>query len=251
VAARVNLRLVGAIGATVVLSDMATVHLIDDDAALRATLARLLGAAGLVVHGYATADDYLDIDPDDEPGCLVIDMHLPGIDGLQLQAALRHRPDHERPIIFISDNPDVRSSVQALRAGAFELLTKPLDGDMLLAAVNEAVTRDATLRERRARARRARADLESLRARERKVLDGILDGRLHKQLAAEIGVSERTIKVDRARVMERLGVRNLAALVKLLIEANEAQPSVDCRPSRLPSTQGLRDVPRHHGWPVQ
>jgi len=230
---------------------MATVHLIDDDDALRAALARLIGAAGFVVRGHAAANDYLVLDPDDEPGCLVIDMDLPGISGLQLQAALRQRPDHERPIIFISDNPDVPSSVQALRAGAIELLTKPLNGDVLLAAVREAVVRDATLRERRARALRARADLESLCARQRKVLDGILDGRLHKQLAAEIGVSERTIKVERARVMERLGVRNLAGLVKLLIEANEPQPSVDCRPARLPSTLWSRDDLRHQGWPLR
>jgi FixJ family two-component response regulator len=230
---------------------MPTVHLIDDDAALRAALARLLGAAGFVVRGHASADDYLGLDPDDEPGCLVIDMHLPGTSGLQLQAALRQRQHHERPIIFISDNPDVASSVQALRAGAFELLTKPLVGDVLLAAVNEAVARDAALRERHARALRARADLESLCARERRVLDGILDGRLHKQLAAEIGVSERTIKVDRARVMERLGVRNLADLVKLLIEANGPQTTVDRRATRLPSTQWSRDGPRHQGWPVR
>ena len=230
---------------------MATVRLIDDDAALREALARLLDEAGFVVRGYAAAADYLVLDPDDEPGCLVIDMDLPGISGLQLQAALRQRSDHERPIIFISDNPDVPSSVQALRAGAFELLTKPFNGQVLLAAVREAVARDATLRERRARAQRARADLESLCARQRKVLDGILDGRLHKQLAVEIGVSERTIKVDRARVMERLGVRNLASLVKLLIEANEPQPSIDRGPASLPSTLLSRDAPRHQGWPLR
>ena len=112
---------------------MAIVHLIDDDAALRAALARLLDAAGFVVRGYAAAADYLVLDPDDEPGCLVIDI---GSAGHQrppsCRRCLRQRPDHERPIIFISDNPDVPSSVQALRAGAFELLIKPFNGEVLL-----------------------------------------------------------------------------------------------------------------------
>jgi FixJ family two-component response regulator len=194
---------------------MACVHLIDDDATLRTALARLLAAAGYAVHTYAAAGDYLVPEPDDTPGCLLLDLHLPGVDGLQLQAALHRHPAYERPIVFLSGSADVPSCVQAMRAGACEFLVKPVGRDVLLAAVQAAVARDATSRERRERAGR----FASLAPRERRVLDGIVAGRPHKQLAADIGVSERTIKVDRARVMERLGVRTLPALVRLMVEA--------------------------------
>lgn len=198
---------------------MATVHLIDDDDSLRIALARLLKAAGYTVRPYATAGDYLVPEPDDDAGCLLLDLQLPGIDGLQLQAALRRHPAYDRPVVFLSGTADVPTSVQAMRAGACEFLTKPIDGDVLLAAVAAAVTRDARLREERRRTRLARERIEALGPRERRVLDGVIAGRLHKQLAADIGVCERTIKVDRARVMERLGVRTLPALVRLMLDA--------------------------------
>jgi FixJ family two-component response regulator len=201
---------------------MATVHLIEDDDALRTALARMLAAAGYTVRTYAAAGDYLVPDPDDDPGCLLLDLHLPGIDGLQLQAALRRHPGYERPIVFLSGSADVPSSVQAMRAGACEFLVKPVEREVLLAAVQDAVGRDAATRARRALTRLAREHIASLAPRERRVLAGIVAGRLHKQLAADIGVSERTIKVDRARVMRRLGVRTLPALVRLLVETGES-----------------------------
>ena len=201
---------------------MATVHLIDDDDALRTALARMLAAAGYTVRTYAAAGDYLVPDPDPDPGCLLLDLHLPGVDGLALQAALPRHPAYVRPIIFLSGSADVPSSVQAMRAGACEFLTKPVDRDRLLAAVEAAVGRDAATRAGRTRSRHARQRIEALGPRERRVLDGIVAGRLHKQLAADIGVSERTIKVDRARVMQRLGVRTLPALVRLLVETGES-----------------------------
>ena len=142
--------------------------------------------------------------------------------GLELQAALPHHPDYDRPIIFLSGTADVRSSVQAMRAGASEFLTKPIERDVLLAAVEDAVGRDVAQRDRRRRARLARGRLESLGPRERKVLEGIVDGKLHKQMAAELGVSERTIKVDRARVMKQLGVRSLADLLRVLGDTETA-----------------------------
>jgi len=202
---------------------MATVHVIDDDDAMRGALARLLAAAGYAVRTHAAAGDYLVADPGDEPGCLLLDLRLPGIDGLQLQAALRRHPDYEHPVVFLSGSADVPSSVRAMRAGACEFLIKPIERDVLLAAVKDAVARDAALRERRVRKRLAHEHIASLAPRERRVLDGIVAGRLHKQLAADIGVSERTIKVDRARVMERLGVRTLPALLQLMLDAGEPQ----------------------------
>jgi FixJ family two-component response regulator len=200
---------------------MRTVHLIDDDAGLRSALGRLLAAADYRVRLYAAAAEYLVAEPDDAPGCLLLDLHLPGMDGLQLQAALRRHSTWDRPIVFMSGMPDVTSSVQAMRAGACEFLTKPIDRDQLLDAVKSAVERDEVQREQRQRRKLALDHIESLAPRQRRVLDGIFAGRLHKQLAAEIGVSERTIKVDRARVMARLGVRSLPDLVRLMIEAGE------------------------------
>jgi FixJ family two-component response regulator len=201
---------------------MATVHLIDDDESMRTALGRLLSAAGYTVRTYAAAGDYLVPAPDDDPSCLVLDLQLPGVSGLELQAALPHHPDYDRPIIFLSGTADVRSSVQAMRAGASEFLTKPIERDVLLAAVEDAVGRDVAQRERRRRARLARGRLESLGPRERKVLEGIVDGKLHKQMASELGVSERTIKVDRARVMKQLGVRSLADLLRVLGDTETA-----------------------------
>jgi FixJ family two-component response regulator len=203
---------------------MATVHLIDDDEAMRTALGRLLSAAGYRVRTYAAAGDYLVPAPDDDPSCLLLDLQLPGISGLELQAALPHHPDYERPIIFLSGTADVRASVQAMRAGASEFLTKPIQRDALLAAVELAVGRDVELREHRRRARQARSRLESLAPRERKVLDGIVAGKLHKQMASELGVSERTIKVDRARVMKQMGARTLADLLRVLAESMEPPP---------------------------
>jgi FixJ family two-component response regulator len=210
----------------------ATVHLIDDDAALRGALGRLLRAAGYRVHTYAAAVDYLLSDPDGDPGCLLLDLQLPGVSGLELQAALPRHPDYERPIIFLSGTADVQASVRAMRAGAHEFLTKPVDCEQLLAAVQGAVERDAALRETRSRARHARAQIDSLAARERSVLEGIVAGKLHKQMAAELGVSERTIKVDRARVMRRLGVRTLTELLKLLTETGKViDETTRCKPA--------------------
>ena len=209
---------------------MAVVHLVDDDRSVRTALARLLRAAGYEVRTYAAADDYLLGAPHDAPGCLLLDLRLPGASGLELQAALHGHPAHEHPIVFLSGVADVPSSVQAMRAGACEFPTKPVDGQRLLAAVQDAVARDAARRERRARVRLARQHLASLGERERQVLAGIAAGRLHKQMAADLGVSERTIKSDRARVMGRMGVRTLPALLRLLAESGEPHGAEACGP---------------------
>jgi FixJ family two-component response regulator len=212
---------------------MATVHLIDDDASLRTALARLLSAAGYEVRSYAAAGDYLVPDPDDEPGCLLLDLLLPGTSGLELQAALRRHPAYERPIVFLSGAADVPASVQAMRAGAREFLTKPVDGDRLLAAIKDAVEYDNVLRAQRKRVRLARAQIESLNEREHKVLNGIVAGKLNKQIAADLRVCERTVKGDRASIMRHLGVRTLLDLLKRVIEANhpEDEDPVARRPS--------------------
>lgn len=198
---------------------MAVVHLINSDEHTRCATGSLLAAAGYKVHTYAVAGDYLVMEPDNEVGCLLLSLHLPGVNGLKFQAALRRYPAYERPIIFLTANADVASTVQAMQAGARDFLTEPVDGETLLAAVRAAVEHDQRRRANQALCDFVRSSIAALSERERKVLDGIAQGRLNKQLAVELGVSERTVKADRSQVMHRLGVRSLAEMVKLLIEA--------------------------------
>lgn len=202
-----------------------TIHIIDDDASVRAALQRVLSSAGYTTRCYAAAGDYLLPAPDPEPGCLLLDLQLPGFSGLDLQDALPRHPGYEHPIVFLSGADDVRASVRAMRSGAREFLTKPVDFDVLLAAVEDAIQHDIRVRTRRREAEEARARLAALGQREHLVLEGIAAGRLHKQLAADLGVSERTIKADRARIMRTLGVDTLPALLLALRSASERELS--------------------------
>jgi FixJ family two-component response regulator len=198
-----------------------TIHIIDDDASVRAALQRVLSSAGYRTRCYAAAGDYLLPAPDPEPGCLLLDLQLPGFSGLDLQEALPRHPGYEHPIVFLSGADDVRASVRAMRSGAREFLTKPVDFDVLLAAVEDAIQHDIRQRTRRREAEEARTRLAALGQREHLVLEGIAAGRLHKQLAADLGVSERTIKADRARIMRTLGVDTLSGLLLALRSASE------------------------------
>lgn len=198
-----------------------TIHIIDDDASVRAALHRVLSSAGYTTRCYAAAGDYLLPAPDPAPGCLLLDLQLPGFSGLDLQDALPRHPGYEHPIVFLSGADDVRASVRAMRSGAREFLTKPVDFDVLLAAVEDAIQHDIRQRTRRREAEEARARLAALGQREHLVLEGIAAGRLHKQLAADLGVSERTIKADRARIMRTLGVDTLPGLLLALRSASE------------------------------
>jgi len=195
---------------------MATVHVIDDDESMRTALGRLLGAAGYQVRTYAAAGDYLLPEASDEPGCLLLDLNLPGASGLDLQAALARHPHYQRPIIFLSGTADIPSSVRAMHAGAHDFLTKPVTREVLLAAVEDAVASDTVRRSGSARSGLLRQRLASLSERERKVLEGVAAGTVHKRIAASLGVSERTVKADRARMMEKLQADSLADLLRLL-----------------------------------
>lgn len=198
-----------------------TIHIIDDDAAVRAALQRLLAGAGYATRCYAAAGDYLLPPAEDAPGCLLLDVQLPGFSGLDLQEALPRHPGYEHPIVFLSGADDIKASVRAMRGGAREFLTKPVEHDVLLAAVDDAIRHDVRLRLARRAAEQARARIATLGQREHLVLEGIAAGRLHKQLAADLGVSERTIKADRARIMRRLGVDTLPALLLTLRHAQD------------------------------
>jgi FixJ family two-component response regulator len=192
----------------------ATVHLVDDDDSLRSALQRLLAAAGYRVKAYASAGDFLLAPPADEPGCLLLDLRMPGPSGLDLQDALA-RHGVRLPVIFLTGHGDLATGVRAMKAGALDFLTKPVEREPLLAAIARALEVDAA---RRA-ARTVDAELQyryaQLTARERAVFEGVVAGRLNKQIADELGIAERTVKAQRSQVMAKLGATTAAELGKI------------------------------------
>lgn len=190
------------------------IHIVDDDDALRTALQRLLTAAGLRVQAYASAGEFLLAPPADAPGCLLLDLQMPGPSGLQLQQALA-RHGIALPVIFLSGHGDLASGVQAMKAGAVDFLTKPVAREPLLEAIERALQADV---QRRA-ARDADGELQSrytqLSRREREVFELVAAGRLNKQIAATLGIAERTVKAQRAQVMNKLGAANAAELGRI------------------------------------
>jgi FixJ family two-component response regulator len=203
---------------------MPIVFVVDDDEDVRRSLERLLASAGLQVASFGSPQSFLvQYDPKTE-GCLVLDLSMPEIDGLELQRQLQERGG-DLPIVFLSGHADVSSSVRAMKRGATDFLTKPVDDDDLLRSVHEAL--------KHARAARQSSDeritierrLARLTARERQVFDGIVAGRLNKQIAADLGTVEKTVKFHRANLMRKLAVRTVADLVKLAERARFGAPS--------------------------
>lgn len=191
-----------------------TVFVVDDDASVRKSLVRLLKSAGYHTESFCSADEFLEswrVNP--LPGCVLLDILMPGLDGLQLQQKLQTSM-HGISIIFITGHGDVPSSVAAMKAGAVDFFAKPFNGDELLKAVREAVQRDRIDRgERATRASVARC-FETLTPRERQVMALVVQGLLNKQIAAALGASEKTIKIHRGRVMEKMRVQSVADLVR-------------------------------------
>ena len=190
------------------------VHVVDDDGSLRTALIRLLSAAGFEVRGYASTGDFLLQPAPDRPGCIVLDIRMPGPSGLDLQEALR-RQDVLLPVVFLTGHADVASSVKAMKAGAVDFLTKPVERDTLLEAIRRALEIDAGHRATREENGRLRARFASLTPREREVFDRIVSGKLNKQIAGEMGIAERTVKAERAAVMTKLGAGSPAELGRL------------------------------------
>ena len=185
------------------------IHIVDDDASMRTALKRLLEHAGYAVRVYASAGDFLVEEPDPRPGCMLLDLQLPGPSGLELQQAMR-RQHNPLPVVFISGHADVPHTVQAIKGGASDFLVKPVDSQQLLAAIENALAGATPPAPTHAPTGRP-----ALNERELTVLRGILAGRLNKQLAFDLQLSERTIKSCRADVMRKLGARSLAELVRL------------------------------------
>ena len=193
------------------------IHVVDDDASFRTAVTRLLRAAKYEVRSYASASEFLAAIPGVTPGCVVLDVRMPGVSGLELQQSLATVAE-PLPIIFLSGHGDIPISVRAMKAGAVDFLTKPVRREALLRTVQNALERDATERKSRAIMRELRSRYETVTAREREVLAHVVSGKLNKQIAFDLGTSERTIKAHRASIMDKLGVQSVAELVRLAQE---------------------------------
>jgi FixJ family two-component response regulator len=190
------------------------VFVIDDDALIRDGIQSLIKSVGLRVETFASAADFMLAKRPDAPACLVLDVRMPGVSGLDLQRKLSDADIHI-PIIFITGYGDIPMTVRAMREGAQEFLTKPVRGQDLLDAVQKAVARDRGLREERAELAEIRKRFESLTPRETEVLTLVVAGLLNKQIAGELGMSELTVKTHRAHVMEKTQAESLAHLVRM------------------------------------
>ncbi|MDG4549274.1 MAG: response regulator [Candidatus Contendobacter sp.] len=190
------------------------IHVVDDDESLRTALLRLLGAAGFEARGYASTGDFLLQPPPDRPGCVLLDVRMPGPSGLDLQAALRHQ-GNTLPVVFLTGYADVAASVRAMKGGAVDFLTKPVEREALFEALQRALARDAAQRAARAEAERLRAIFAALTPRERTVFDRIVAGQINKQIADALGIAERTVKMQRAQLMVKLNVGSAAELGRL------------------------------------
>jgi FixJ family two-component response regulator len=193
---------------------METVFLVDDDAGVRRSLARVLAAGGYRVEAYESAESFLSRPNAQSHGCLVLDVTMPGLDGLALQRHLAQR-GQGLPIVFLTGHGDIPMSVRAIKAGAADFLSKPVASEVLLEAVRTALSEDAVVREADAEAAEIRQSYAALTPREREVLAAMVNGKLNKQIAVDLGVVEQTVKFHRARIMERMGARTLAELMHM------------------------------------
>jgi FixJ family two-component response regulator len=191
-----------------------TVFVVDDEESVRKALARLMRSAGFTVAVFGSPQEFLQARNPDTPGCLVLDLAMPGLNGLELQQTLAAQGPGW-PIIFLTGRADIPMSVQAMKQGALDFLTKPVNDENLLAAVRNAIEKDRVGRQARAELAEIQRRLATLTPREREVLAHVVSGRLNKQTAADLGTVEKTVKVHRARVMEKMRAQSLADLVRL------------------------------------
>jgi len=192
----------------------AIVFIVDDDASMRESLKNLIRSVGLRVELFASAQEFLQSKRPDVPCCLVLDVRLPGLSGLDLQRRMTEA-GMEIPIIFITGHGDIPMSVRAMKAGAVEFLTKPFRDQDLLDAIQQALERDRQARDQRAALDELRDRFASLTSREREVMERVVAGLLNKQIGAELGTSETTVKIHRHQVMEKMGAGSLPELVRM------------------------------------
>lgn len=196
------------------------IHVVDDDPAIRRSLERLLSSVGFGTACYATGRSVLDATPLPSGGCILIDVRLPDLDGLELQARLHHL-GVRLPIIFITGAGDVPTAVQAMKGGAFDFIEKPVNDEALLRSIESALAADRS--SRHFEMQTATEQIARLSPRERQVLDALVAGRSNKVIAHDLGLSVRTVEVHRARMMQRLGVQQFAEAVRLAVLSQVAQ----------------------------
>jgi FixJ family two-component response regulator len=189
------------------------VHIVDDDEAMRIALQRLLAEVGFQTRVYGSTGEFLLEPLPDQPACLLLDVRLPGPSGLELQAALQ-RQNVEVPVIFLTGHANVASSVRAMKAGAVDFLEKPVEPDVLFTAIRSALAKEESRRAAREVAERQRKRLDLLTPQQREVFEGVIAGKLNKQIAHELGISERSVKTRRAEVMAKLDVDSVPELVR-------------------------------------
>lgn len=197
---------------------MFTVFLVDDDAGVVKALSRALRVKGYDVRAYTSPSEFLAGHDPEVPGCAVLDVAMPGLDGLELQRRLAENGTH-RPIIFITGRSDIPTSVRAMKAGAVDFLTKPVGGEELFGAIARAEELDAAARRLRSQSDAVAARLATLTPREREVLGHVVAGRLNKQIAYDLGTVEKTIKFHRSAIMRKMGARTALELVRLAEKA--------------------------------
>jgi FixJ family two-component response regulator len=190
------------------------VHVVDDDAAVLSAVTRVLRSSGMEVRTFTSAQAFFAQHAPEDRGCVVLDLSMPGRGGLDVQAALAD-DECPLPVVFLSGHGDVVTSVRAMKAGAVDFLTKPVEAQALIVAVRRALDSDSAARAARDVRRAVRSRVARLTPREHQVLAQLVEGKLNKQIAAELGASEKTIKVHRARVLQKMTVRSIAALVRM------------------------------------
>ncbi len=191
-----------------------TIFVVDDDAAVRRSLMRLLRSAGWNAEAFASAGDLLERAPINGPGCVLLDVHMPGMNGLELQERMINAGIF-LPVVFLSGKGDIPMSVRAMKHGAVDFLVKPVEEDILFQALDQAIRQQAAEAATRDTRDNIMARLALLSSREREVLEGVLGGRLNKQIAYDLGIAEKTVKAHRGRVMEKMEAHTVAELVHL------------------------------------